>query len=220
MSFFHGVNITCSILVFFMDKSTFQNLIKANSAIISAIRDSACKLHESVNQMYDGSLPYGFHLSMVADAALKWGYSVLASDCDFIPVVFGAYFHDSIEDARVTYNDLLRMAANFMDRQQSVTAAEIVYALTNDKGRTRAERAGERYYAGIRATPYAPFVKLCDRYANTFHSHSDAGAEHQRMLGVYSGEWQHFIESIDAHSDDIRFQLPQSLITEIENLMR
>lgn len=203
-----------------MDKSTFQNLIEANSAIISAIRDSACKLHESVNQMYDGSLPYGFHLSMVADAALKWGDSVLASDYDFIPVVFGAYFHDSIEDARVTYNDLLRLAANFMDRQQSVTAAEIVYALTNDKGRTRAERAGERYYAGIRATPYAPFVKLCDRYANTFHSHSDAGAEHQRMLSVYSGEWQHFIESIDAHSDDIRFQLPQSLITEIENLMR
>ena len=46
-----------------------------------------------------------------------------------------------------------------MTNEQCITAAEIVYALTNDKGRTRKERAGEHYYAGIRETPYAPFVK-------------------------------------------------------------
>ena len=40
-----------------------------------------------------------------------------------------------------------------------------MYALTNEKGRTRAERAGVKYYEGIRAVPYAPMVKLADRMA-------------------------------------------------------
>ena len=76
---------------------------------------------------------------------------------------FGAYYHDSIEDARLTYNDVIRIAKRWMDDEQALIATEIVYALTNDKGRTRAERAGEKYYQGIRETAFAPFVKLSDR---------------------------------------------------------
>ena len=45
-------------------------------------------------------------------------------------------------------------------------AADIVYAVTNEKGKNRAERANDKYYAGIVATPGAVFVKLCDRIAN------------------------------------------------------
>jgi hypothetical protein len=45
-------------------------------------------------------------------------------------------------------------------------AADIIYAVTNDKGKNRKERAGVKYYEGIRKTPGAVFVKLCDRIAN------------------------------------------------------
>ena len=203
-----------------MNQSSFQSIIEQNAQSISLIRAAAWKLHESVCQSYDGSLPYGYHLSMVADAPMRWGHTVVTSHSDVLPVIFAAFFHDSIEDARLSYNDLLRLAGSYLNEEQALAATEIVYALTNDKGRTRAERAGERYYAGIRTTPYAPFVKLCDRYANTLHSHSDSTGKHPHMLRVYRSEWPHFIEAINAHSSDSRFSLPQEMIAEIESIMQ
>lgn len=202
-----------------MDKSSFESLIIANASTIRAIRDAAWELHDSVNQKYDEHLPYGYHLNMVADAAMRWGNSVVNDESDILPLIFGAYFHDGIEDARLSYNDVVREASGFMNPDQALTAAEIVYALTNEKGRTRSERASDRYYEGIRSTPFAPFVKLCDRYANTLHSHSDLLSNHQRMLRIYSGEWQHFIEMIDAKSCDVRFSLPAEMVAEIEKLI-
>ena len=202
-----------------MDKSSFESLIIANASTIRAIRDAAWKLHDSVNQKYDEHLPYGYHLNMVADAAMRWGNSVVTDESDILPLIFGAYFHDGIEDARLSYNDVVREASGFMNPDQALTAAEIVYALTNEKGRTRSERASDRYYEGIRSTPFAPFVKLCDRYANTLYSHSDLLSNHQRKLRIYSGEWQHFIEMIDAKSDDARFSLPADMVAEIEKLI-
>mgnify|MGYP007056209090 CR=1 FL=1 len=98
--------------------------------------------------------------------AAEHGHRVCTSPADVVPLLFGTFYHDSIEDARLTYNDVMSKARCFMNDEQALAATEIVYALTNDKGRTRAERAGEKYYAGIRSTPYAPFVKLCDRMAN------------------------------------------------------
>ena len=97
-------------------------------------------------------------------------------------------------------------------------AAEIAYALTNDKGRTRAERAGEKYYQGIRETPYAPFVKLADRLANISHSFTHSNESNAHMKIVYANELPHFLEAINPHSDDTRFALPQAMIDELHRL--
>ena len=97
-------------------------------------------------------------------------------------------------------------------------AAEVVYALTNDKGRTRAERAGEHHYAGIRATPYAPFVKLCDRLANMTHSFTASDGGNHRMRTVYQQEWEHFRQSITTESTDLRLALPERMIQQILSL--
>lgn len=53
-----------------------------------------------------------------------------------------------------------------MKKATNYTIAELVYAVTNEKGRNRAERANDKYYEGIRNTEHATFVKLCDRIAN------------------------------------------------------
>lgn len=201
-----------------MKKMTFEAFIKANAQVIEEIRLTAWNLHESVGQTYDKTLPYGHHLSMVADAAVKYGYEVINDESDIIPVVFAAYFHDSIEDARLTYNDVVSVAERFMNPEQSVIAAEIVYALTNDKGRTRKERAGEHYYAGIRETPYAPFVKLCDRLANMTYSFNGTNDSNNHMHEVYQSEWPHFINAITMNGADIRFGLPKDMVSEVESL--
>ena len=107
-----------------------------------------------------------------------------------------------------------------MDEQQAYLAAEIVYALTNDKGRTRAERAGEKYYQGIRETPYAPFVKLADRLANITYSFTHCNEANAYMKDVYRQELPHFLEAITSPADDIRFSLPQAMITEIKQIAK
>ena len=177
------------------------------------------KLHESVNQHYDKKHPYGFHLDMVADSVFKYGHLVCQQEADILPLFFAAYYHDSIEDARMTYNDVTRAARLFMNDDQAYMAAEMVYALTNDKGRTRAERAGERYYQGIRETPYAPFLKLADRLANITYSFTHSNDSNHHMKDVYKEELPHFLEAIDAHSDDPHFALPQEMIDHINELL-
>ena len=201
-----------------MKRETFESFIKVHETEINEFRFAAWTLHASVGQTYDKVLPYGHHLTMVADAAMRFGHNVVEQEEDILPLIFAAFYHDSIEDARVTYNDLTEIAEKFMTSEQAFIAAEIVYALTNDKGRTRKERAGERYYAGIRETPYAPFVKLCDRFANMIYSFKGTNDANNHMHEVYQSEWPHFIEAINAHSGDIRFALPSDMIKEIEEL--
>lgn len=179
---------------------------------IETIRQSAHQLHDSVNQKYGDNLPYSYHLDMVVQGVSDYGHLVCTQEQDVLPLFFGGYYHDSIEDARLTYNDVLHTARQFMTEEQSILATEIVYALTNDKGRTRGERAGEKYYQGIRETPYAPFVKLCDRLANITFSCAGTDASNRHMRDVYRQEVPHFLSSINPHSEDPRFLVPREMV--------
>lgn len=202
-----------------MTQTEFKHLIDTLSEKIGQIRLSAHQLHKDVNQTYDKIHPYGFHLDMVADSMYKYGHEVCCNEEDVLPLFFAAFYHDSIEDARLTYNDVTKIAKEYMDNSQAYMATEIVYALTNDKGRTRAERAGEKYYQGIRETPYAPFTKLADRLANITYSSKGKNEENQHMKSVYRKELTHFLEAITTNVEDLRFALPQQMIDEIEKLI-
>lgn len=202
-----------------MTYQEFQACVEKHRPDIEEVRECAHMLHESVNQQYDKKHPYGFHLDMVADSVFKYGHLICQSEHDVVPLFFGAFYHDSIEDARMSYNDVTKAARLFMDEEQAYMAAEMVYALTNDKGRTRAERAGERYYQGIRETPYAPFLKLADRLANTTYSFTHCNKENVHMKDIYREEMPHFLEAINAHSDDPRLALPQEMIDDIYKLL-
>ena len=129
-----------------MTKEEFQTYRNKYAKQLEQIRQAAHELHQSVNEVYGDDLPYGFHLDMVAEGVINYGHLVCACEEDVVPLFFGAYYHDSIEDARLSYNDVMRVASKWMTQEQAHMATEIVYALTNDKGRTRAERAGEKYY--------------------------------------------------------------------------
>lgn len=203
-----------------MEKEEFISYRQKYSKQIEEIKVAAHELHQSVNQTYGDNLPYGFHLDMVTEGVICYGHLVCAREEDVVPLFFGSYFHDSIEDARQTYNDVMRLAQKWMTDEQALMATEIVYALTNDKGRTRAERAGERYYEGIRKTPYAPFVKLCDRLANVTYSCSvDNGGRGSRMREIYKGEMPHFLPAINSHSDDPRLQIPFEVVTALAEVL-
>ncbi|MGZ3881095.1 MAG: HD domain-containing protein [Flavisolibacter sp.] len=168
---------------------------------MDSVRDIAIQAHESTNHLYDGK-PYSVHLSMVVDYAKKYiGCIPGASRSD---VINACWLHDVIEDCRFTYKDVKNIAGE--------TVANIVYAVSNEKGRTREERANEDYYRGIRDTPFAIFVKLCDRLANLRYS----SETNPKKLAMYSREHQHFIRSLFAGEGDKKDFVP--MLNELSQL--
>jgi (p)ppGpp synthase/HD superfamily hydrolase len=160
----------------------------------------AIQSHASVNQEYDG-LPYSVHLSMVFSQAMKF--------IDHIPqhrrndVLNAVWLHDTIEDCRLTYNDILKVS--------NKEVAELVYALTNEKGKIRDERANEKYYKGICETQFAVFIKLCDRLANVIYSKDT----NSRMFDVYKKENKKFLKCLLPTPDQ---ELPyRELVNELRN---
>lgn len=192
-----------------------QQKLDELAPIINEIRNDAHALHASVNHAYDRIRPYGFHLDMVVNWVRKYIEEVCVSEQDVLPIYFAAFYHDSIEDARLSYNDVMKIAKEVMDEEQAYLATEIVYALTNEKGRNRAERANEKYFAGIREIPYAPFVKLADRLANTSYAFSKGTADSLRMSKVYREELPGFLDALKVEGTDVRFSLPEAMVEDL-----
>ena len=145
-------------------------------------RDKAAKAHADTNHRYDPTgknYPYIFHLDMAVDVAREFKHLIPANV--YFDVETGVYYHDGIEDARLTYNDVLK-ATN------SIIAANIAFACTNEKGKTRPERASPKYYQGIRDTEFATFAKLCDRIANMRYGKMGGSSMHK----TYIKEYPHF----------------------------
>lgn len=112
------------------------------------------------NQKYDETgmnVPYSFHLKAVVKQVEKYK-SLLPSNEYFYISMCAAAGHDLIEDARMTYNDVLK--------QSRKEIADIIYACTELRGHDRGERHGEDYMKTLSENKLAVFVKLCDIIAN------------------------------------------------------
>lgn len=149
--------------------------------MIEQARKYASQCHRDTNHLYDG-MPYTVHLASVSNVAERFKHLIPSDDWE--TVVAACWCHDLIEDTRQTYNDV-KCATNEQ-------VAEIVYALTNEKGKNRKERANDKYYAGIKDIPHATFVKLCDRIANVEYSIE----QNSRMAYLYKKEKSEFIEKL------------------------
>lgn len=154
--------------------------------------------HIDTNHMYDNK-SYEVHLWMVVDTAKMFIHYIPEVKRDV--VIAACWLHDTIEDCRVTYNDI---KSEFGEE-----IAEIVYALTNEKGRNRKERANEKYYKGIVDTPFATFVKLCDRAANIKYSLENKSG----MYKKYKQEHSDFILSLGATGCSAIWTYIDSLLT-------
>jgi (p)ppGpp synthase/HD superfamily hydrolase len=164
--------------------------------------------HKETNHMYDTYLPYEFHLRMVANVGNTYkhlldGYKeYYTGDLIVNPVqqisllsacMTACWGHDLIEDCRVSYNDVKDALGQ--------EAADIIYAVTNEKGKNRKERANDKYYEGIRNTPGAVFVKLCDRIANVQYSKMTGS----RMFEMYKKENTEFTKALGLRGDGVEY---------------
>ena len=150
------------------------------------------KQHSDTNHYYDGYIPYKFHLKMTLQVYEDFKHLLpknlitleeeeypnnwILTDITHRVVRMACWGHDLIEDTRTSYNDV--------NAKLGVQVADIVYAVSNEKGKSRKERANDKYYEGIRETPGAVFVKLCDRIANVQYSKMTKS----RMFEMYKKE--------------------------------
>lgn len=143
------------------------------------------KKHRDTNHYYDTYLPYEFHLRMVAQVAEDFKHLCPKIDnIDFESFKLACYAHDLIEDTRTSYNDVVTNLGWFV--------GDVTFAVTNEKGKTRSDRANDKYYEGIRNTDGAIFVKLCDRIANVQYSKMTKSG----MFLKYKKENKHFMEML------------------------
>jgi len=145
-------------------------------------KDYAIRRHREVNHHYNALYPYAFHLQMTVEAAMVFIH--LIPEEERSDVIGGCWVHDIIEDARETYNNV-KQATNLM-------IAEYAFALANEKGKTRKERANKKYYNELKACKHAVFIKICDRIANVTFSVEEKSS----MINMYRDEFPNFYESL------------------------
>jgi len=157
-------------------------------SIDEVAKDYAIRRHAEVNHRYDAIRTYAFHLTMVEGVGQE--YISLIPEKDREDVLGGCWVHDIIEDARETYNNVRK--------QTNEVIAEYAYRCTNEKGRTRKDRANEKYYKGIKEYKHCTFIKLCDRIGNVRFATETKSS----MLDMYKKEYKFF----KLHLYDGRFE--------------
>lgn len=149
--------------------------------IVERAKSFAINIHSQYCSEYDGK-PYYVHLNKIINIANIY--------IDLIPVeqrdnvLAACWLHDTMEDCSVKYYKLHEIF--------NTTIADIVYAVTDDKGKTRKDRHSERYYDELLTTPFALFVKLCDRIANVEYSID----KNSNKIKMYRKEQDEFIQNL------------------------
>ena len=115
-------------------------------------RTFAAEQHAEKEQKHAGR-PYVAHLDEVVEVLMRFGAK---EEVDF-KLLAAAYLHDVIEDCGVS-RQMLETAFGF-------EIAGLVWAVTNEPGKNRAERHAKTY-PKVRAAPLAIRLKLADRIAN------------------------------------------------------
>lgn len=150
-------------------------------SLVEISKRYALSCHSHTNHLYDGK-PYDIHLYLVEKAIMQFIKIIPVKHWDI--VVSSGWCHDTIEDTRQTYNNVKSKTNEWI--------ADIVYAVTNEKGKTRKERANAKYYRGIRRTCYSSFIKLADRIANVEYGKNKGS----KMYEMYKKENSNFIRSL------------------------
>lgn len=142
---------------------------------ITEARELAFKLHN--NQPYDTDKYHPFHLRMVEEIIVEYAHIDEDITKDIEPIRIAGLFHDVIEDTYWNYADVRDKFGELI--------ADLVYAVTDEKGKNRPERHNEKFWNELRSDKRAIYIKLCDRIANFRYSIS---VEDKKFMKLYHKE--------------------------------
>jgi hypothetical protein len=147
--------------------------------MVEDLRRVIYRQHDVVcNQKYGDGLPYSFHLKAVEAQGEKFIKLIIEGDIyifskgvSFKDIVrLSLTGHDLQEDGRMSYKDIKGLASKLGNSFAGEMVSDIIYCVTDEKGKNRQERKSEKYYAELKQNSLAVFVKLADISANTLYS--------------------------------------------------
>lgn len=133
-------------------------------------------------QTYD-IYPYEKHLQDVVNILKRFGFSG-----DYI---LAGWLHDTIEDCNISYNKIKKAFGE--------NVAELVYAVTDPKARSRKDKK-KMVYKDIIAYPHSIIIKLADRIANFGHS---IRMDNRDKTTMYAKEHFEFSQMLRPHTPNI-----------------
>ena len=210
-----------------MERDEFDSLKDAVEGTYKVLFFEVYQYHDKNDQLYD-DLPYSFHLKMVKNIVNYHMYDILNADKidwkrlnqaqrnDFLDEIailqISSVEHDLIEDTRLKYHDIIKLNNKYLTNTKvSEKIADIVYALTDEKGKNRNERHNDKYWDVLINTDYASYIKLCDIYANLYCSKYITYNRH--LLKMYSNEISLLEKRLNSQDKNIN-----CLISKLKNL--
>jgi (p)ppGpp synthase/HD superfamily hydrolase len=148
-------------------------------------------------QMY-GDLPYAFHLAMVENILIEFGYG----EREYIAA---AWLHDILEDTYVTLQQICNMYGGRI--------AALVHACTGE-GEDRTTR-NISIYKKLKEFPDAAPIKCIDRMTNM---HNCFLKKNSKLLDRYLEEWPEFKKNVEPLMMD--FSRDRVVWSELENLIQ
>jgi len=188
--------------------------------MVEDLRKVIYNQHDIVcNQNYGDSLPYSFHLKAVESQGEKFIKLIIEGDVFNTGNIFSKGVscrdvvrlsltgHDLQEDGRMSYKDIKGLASKLGNSLAGEMVADIIYCVTDEKGKNRQERKSEKYYAELKENRLAIFVKLADISANTLYSKLTDSS----MYRKYKSEFPKFKEVCYVEEYSEFFEYVQSL---------
>ncbi len=124
-----------------------------------------------------GSQRYGQHEYIVHPENVVQVIKIFSDELDESLIIAG-YLHDTIEDTPTSYSDI--------KKKFGAEPAELVYAVTDELGRNRAERH-VKTYPKIAANKKAIALKLADRISNVAYSIANRESRFLMYLKEHDG---------------------------------
>lgn len=158
-------------------------------------RASLMAIRAHGDQRY-GDQHYEYHLQAVVDVLISFGITDIDMIC-------AGWFHDSIEDTSMTYDDI--------EAAFGASVADLVWAVTG-VGANRKER-NRSIYEKIKNFPMAAVLKTADRIANA----ENARANSPSLFKMYCRERDAFVEAVKDHLHPLWLERLVNALTEEQN---
>lgn len=153
-----------------MENSKLSNMEKC----LNEHRNKANDFHNKANCKYDGKY-YVFHLDMVVDGIMKYE-TVFLNHKDYRVAAISGYYHDLIEDAQLSFNDV-KAASNRR-------VALVVLAVTDVHEENRLLR--HLFTMGKTVKDYiAIIVKMADMRSNGLYSKENGSSMYKKYVEEY-----------------------------------
>lgn len=141
--------------------------------------DLAFENHVHLKKQKHGNRDYTEHLKEVQATLGIFGFSPDKNNLNK-RLYIAAWLHDIVEDTDITIEQIREIFGGEI--------ADLVWAVTNEPGKNRAERHAKTY-PKLLSTPNAMILKLADRIANVEACYS---LGNKKLLQMYLKEWEGF----------------------------